>query len=288
MTPLSHALSALGFLHRLGIRHGDVKPENILVDARGAGVLIDLGCSRPMDDPPLDVVSGTPGFLAPELLRGDAADGRADLYAFGVTLRRLAEIADAPPRAVLRLADRLCRAAPAKRPGDVVEVLEALDLPAAPPVLRAVGPARLIGRRAEIASFHRALASARSRVKGTRALLIVGPEGIGRTRLLQELKWEAELDGEVVEGDARQGGAVTSMLRRAVGDPDLPAGLGGLFAARARLVARTTPLVLLLDDADALEAQERELPRPRRVPRRRRGPGGARPSARAGHRRGLG
>ncbi len=63
----------------------------------------------------------------------------------------------------------------------------------------------------------------------------------------------------MVEGDARQGGAVTSMLRRAVGDPDLPAGLGGLFAARARLLARTTPLVLLLDDADALEAQERAL-----------------------------
>ncbi len=212
-----------------------------------------------MEDASLDVVSGTPGFLAPELLRGDAADGRADLYAFGVTLRRLTKIADAPPRAVLRLADRLCRATPAKRPGDVVEVLEALDLPAAPPVLRAVGPARLIGRRAEIESFHRALASVRSHVKGTRALLVVGPEGIGRTRLIQELKWEAELDGEVVERDARQGGAVTSMLRRAVGDPDLPAGLGGLFAARARLVARTTPLVLLLDDADALEAQERAL-----------------------------
>src|SRR4051812_14186714 len=73
--PLAHALAALGFLHQLGIRHGDVKPENILVDTRGAGVLIDLGCSRPMDEPALGVISGTPGFLAPELLRGGAADG---------------------------------------------------------------------------------------------------------------------------------------------------------------------------------------------------------------------
>ncbi len=175
LIPLSHALAALGFLHRLGIRHGDVKPENILVDARGAGVLIDLGCSRPMDDAAIDAVSGTPGFLAPELLRGEAADGRADLYAFGVTLRRLAEVADAPPRAVLRLADRLCRGARAKRPGDVVEVLEALDLPAALPLIRAVGPARSIGRRAEIDRFHRALARVRDRVKGRARCWSSGP-----------------------------------------------------------------------------------------------------------------
>jgi transcriptional regulator with GAF, ATPase, and Fis domain len=257
--PVAHALAALGFLHQLEIRHGDVKPENILVDTRGAGVLIDLGCSRLMSDAARDVVSGTPGFLAPELLRGEAADGRADLYAFGVTLRRLAEIAEATPRAVLKLADRLCRAAPAKRPGDVAEVLEALDLASAPPLRRIVGPSRLIGRRAEIDRFRRTLAHARDGVVGPRALVIVGAEGLGKTRLLQELKWEAELDGEVVEGDARQGLAVTSMLRRAVGDLELPGGLAGLFAARARLVARTTPIVLLLDDADALEASERAI-----------------------------
>jgi transcriptional regulator with GAF, ATPase, and Fis domain/tetratricopeptide (TPR) repeat protein len=257
--PLGHALAALGFLHGLGIRHGDVKPENILVDARGSGVLIDLGCSRPMDDPRSGVLAGTPGFLAPELTRGDAADGRADLYALGVTLRRLAESTVDAPGSALRLADRLCRSAPKERPGDVAEVLEALDLAAAPASLPVAGPTRLIGRRAEIERVHAALARARDGVAGPRALLVVGPEGVGRTRLLQELKWEAELDGEVVEGDARQSFAVTSMLRRAVGDPDLPGGLAGLFAARARLAARATPIVLLLDDADALEASERAL-----------------------------
>ncbi|HOR38183.1 MAG TPA: phosphotransferase [Polyangiaceae bacterium] len=58
LTPLAHILDALHFLHRLGIRHGDIKPDNILVTPQGQGVLIDLGCARPLKAT-LDTISGT-------------------------------------------------------------------------------------------------------------------------------------------------------------------------------------------------------------------------------------
>ena len=47
--PVADVLAALDFLHGAGLRHGDVKPANILVDHNGRAVLIDLGCARPID-----------------------------------------------------------------------------------------------------------------------------------------------------------------------------------------------------------------------------------------------
>ncbi|HEX5655624.1 MAG TPA: serine/threonine-protein kinase, partial [Polyangiales bacterium] len=86
--PLCDVLDALHTLHRAGLRHGDVKPENVLIDERGRGVLIDLGCAAPLGHASAGL-SGTPGYMAPELREGRAADERADLYAFGVMLREL-------------------------------------------------------------------------------------------------------------------------------------------------------------------------------------------------------
>ncbi|MFT3771248.1 MAG: sigma 54-interacting transcriptional regulator [Minicystis sp.] len=259
VAPLGHALAALGFLHRMGILHGDVKPENVLVDGRGAGVLIDLGCSRPLSGAAPRVVSGTPGFIAPEVLAGAAVDARADLYAVGITLRRLATLAADAPESALHLADRLCRSAPAERPGDVREVLEALGIVAPPQVIQEARPARLLGRRAEMDRFEAVIAGLFTREAGPRAIVVSGPAGIGRSRLLTEMKWAAELRGDLVEGHARGGEAVASMLRRAANGAALPVGVSGVIAAREALVARGAPVVLLLDDADALEEPERAL-----------------------------
>jgi transcriptional regulator with GAF, ATPase, and Fis domain len=258
--PLAHALHALGVLHRLGVRHGDFKPENILVDAAGRGVLIDLGCSAPIPEDAAEPrrISGTPAFLAPEILEGGRADARADLFAVGVTLERLAALAGPLPEPVARLAERLRRRAPADRPGDVQELLEVLD----PTSLRAAAPLaappRLLGRRAEMDRFERALSGLLAGAPGPRALLVTGPSGIGRTRLLQEMKWVAQLRCDVVEGEARRGAAVASMLRRAIALGDGKPGLAGVIEARDRLRSRPSPVVLLLDDADALEGAERE------------------------------
>ncbi|MBW7883438.1 MAG: serine/threonine protein kinase [Caldilineaceae bacterium] len=84
--------SALAYLHELGIVHRDIKPANILLNTRKRAILFDFGAAIDLrvEQPVPGEVYGTPAFLAPEQARGDAQiDGRADLYALGVTLYRM-------------------------------------------------------------------------------------------------------------------------------------------------------------------------------------------------------
>ncbi len=78
--------SGLAAAHRLGIVHRDVKPENVLLDPEGRPRLCDFGIAR-QGDVHLTregLVMGSPAYMAPEQIRGEAADLRADLYALGV------------------------------------------------------------------------------------------------------------------------------------------------------------------------------------------------------------
>ena len=75
---VSGVVSALWFLHGLGLRHGDLKPSNVLVEPDGRAVLIDLGCASPLGVASA-TLSGTWAYLAPELLEGRVADGRAEI-----------------------------------------------------------------------------------------------------------------------------------------------------------------------------------------------------------------
>ncbi|MCC7072788.1 MAG: serine/threonine protein kinase [Deltaproteobacteria bacterium] len=71
----------------LGLVHGDVSPQNIIVDARGHALLIDFGgvTWRGADVTPGTLI-GKPGYVSPEQLEGRELDGRSDLYALGVVL----------------------------------------------------------------------------------------------------------------------------------------------------------------------------------------------------------
>ena len=74
----------LAAAHGSGVLHRDIKPANILIASTGDVKLADFGmASLPAD---AHDVRGTLAYLAPEQLRGDAADERADLFSLGATL----------------------------------------------------------------------------------------------------------------------------------------------------------------------------------------------------------
>jgi eukaryotic-like serine/threonine-protein kinase len=86
--------SALGFAHREGVIHRDIKTDNILFDEHGNAVVADFGIARAVagyaDQTGTNMVMGTPQYFAPEQARGLALDGRADIYSLGVTLFKAA------------------------------------------------------------------------------------------------------------------------------------------------------------------------------------------------------
>ena len=76
---------ALTVLHRLGIIHRDVKPENVMIEETGRVVLIDLNASRMESGANKDtVIMGTVGYASPEQLGLSQSDARTDIYAAGV------------------------------------------------------------------------------------------------------------------------------------------------------------------------------------------------------------
>ena len=82
---------AVATLHRAGIIHRDIKPDNVILLGSGGLRLVDLGVARVplLEDFPAEDIPGTASYMAPELFNGHAGDEFSDLYALGVTVYRL-------------------------------------------------------------------------------------------------------------------------------------------------------------------------------------------------------
>lgn len=85
-------LEAVGYIHTLGIIHRDIKLENVMINPpqseseRPVIKLIDFGLSATVDNIELFKRSGTPGYVAPEVLLEDTYDTQADVFSLGVIL----------------------------------------------------------------------------------------------------------------------------------------------------------------------------------------------------------
>ena len=227
---------ALAPLHQSGLVHGDLKPDNVIVDPSGRVRLIDFGLVR-TEGEEADWPSGTVPYIAPEVLQGKAADARSDLYSLGAMLFELvtgrppyigaasevarghlhAAVPEMVPAAELGIEDpslvdglvRVVGRLLAKVPGERfprVEEVEAALVALFPAVaveeeqVFAVLPG-LLGRENALSALEEAMQRCHRRKPGASPIIAVrGGPGTGKTTLLRELKWRAQLSQvQVVE-----------------------------------------------------------------------------------------
>jgi len=84
---LGQMADALDYTHSRGVIHRDIKPANVMIDTAGTAKIMDFGIARIGDTrtmTPTGMVMGTVEFMAPEQIRGETVDGRADQFSLAV------------------------------------------------------------------------------------------------------------------------------------------------------------------------------------------------------------
>jgi eukaryotic-like serine/threonine-protein kinase len=126
-------LDALEHIHSAGIVHRDIKPGNVLIAPDGSARVTDFGIARPEDATRLTgtgLVVGTRNYIAPEVLRGESATVRSDLYSCAMVIQEaFGEML--PPR-LAPVVERLADEDPALRPESASAALARLAATGAP------------------------------------------------------------------------------------------------------------------------------------------------------------
>lgn len=236
----SRMCEPLSFVHRAGIVHCDLKPSNVFVRHDDQPVLVDFGlmsrAGGAIGRETLEVggLRGTLPYLAPELIRGQIPDARADIYAFGCMLYESltgrppftaktshdllhAHLYDVPtpasdlvaglPDAVNELLDGLLAKRPGERLGSAEIVAQLLGSmgstvprPPSPSRTQYLFRPRLVGRDDIVGEIEEL---ARGALRGQGHFVLIGGEsGIGKTFLASELaRLLARRRFEVVTGE---------------------------------------------------------------------------------------
>jgi serine/threonine protein kinase len=124
-------LDAISYIHKAGVIHRDIKPANVLIGTDGRARLTDFGIAQPSGATRITSTGqliGTKRYIAPEILAGQPANERSDLYASGVLLGECLR-PDGPPQ-LPRLVDVLTDQDPQRRPPSADEAIAILRAPA--------------------------------------------------------------------------------------------------------------------------------------------------------------
>jgi len=239
MDLLVQTLQALHYLHRHGILHRDLKPANVLV-VDGQVRVLDFGLATNKDAEA--EIAGTLPYMSPEILQGQPASQSSDLYAVGMmayellanqhpfqigdlmqlitdTLHTIPDmkLVEAPQPIVDMIARQLSKQQQ-DRPSMARDVIAAYStaLPASVAESAAtreslLQSARFVGRKKELEELSEALQKA---VSSQGSLWLVGGEsGVGKSRLLDELRTYALVQGaQVARGQAVSEGSRTYQL----------------------------------------------------------------------------
>ncbi len=223
-------LYALSYLHRRGIVHRDLKPANVLVE-NGRVKVLDFGLSimheRNLPEDVADTTAGTLAYMAPEILSGAVGSISADLYAVGMMSYEIIAgehpfklndptylinqiLMDTPSMNDLDVSvelatvlTNLVQKDPSSRFQSAIQTIDALhatiDIPRTTETVAIresfLQAARFVGRENEMKLLTDALDNA---IEGEQsAWLIAGESGVGKSRIIDELRTQAMVNGAI-------------------------------------------------------------------------------------------
>lgn len=225
---------ALSYIHSRGYIHYDIKPGNILI-VDGVAKLMDFGLAGERITSSGALIKGTPQYMAPEVVKGIGVDARADLYSLGITLFEIVsgklpfkgdssvtllrehlevipefphEIEKDIPEGFKEIILKLMSKDPFDRYQNANEIIRAINkiskrenrIETVETKASYVLSGKFVGRDDHMQKLKEALQGEESKF-----VLIEGEMGSGKTRLLREFRYHAQLQGALfLSNDCQQ------------------------------------------------------------------------------------